>query len=197
MRRVLARAPGVVLILGALVLPAALLQADAGADARKALLAATVKAVELEIKAAREKLKAAEEGTVSKQNVERFRQKIRSLEAELARFASLEPGEYPEPVKAPSDPASVLESSGRFGPVLPPVIREAAVRVESPCADGVLLPVEGASRSGPFYHLAGIAGGDYGVLKPGKKYRLELGLVYRREYFGFIGDYYVYVMGVR
>ena len=45
--------------------------------------------------------------------------------------------------------------------------------------------------------LAGIAGGDYGVLKSGRRYRLELCLVYRREYFGFIGNYYVYIMSVR
>ena len=44
---------------------------------------------------------------------------------------------------------------------------------------------------------AGIAGGDYGLLKAGKKLRLELCLVYRREYYGFIGDFYVYVLSVR
>jgi hypothetical protein len=57
--------------------------------------------------------------------------------------------------------------------------------------------VAGGSRSGPFYHLAGIAGGDYRLLKPGKELRLELFLVYRREYFGLIGDFYVYVLSVR
>ncbi|MBN1836452.1 MAG: hypothetical protein JW820_11420, partial [Spirochaetales bacterium] len=66
-----------------------------------------------------------------------------------------------------------------------------------PYADGSLLAVRGASRSGPFYHLAGIAGGDYGILEGGRKRRLELCLVYRREYFGLMGDYYVYVLGVR
>ena len=35
------------------------------------------------------------------------------------------------------------------------------------------------------------------MLKPGKSYRVRLYLVYRREYFGFIGDYYVYVSAVR
>jgi len=63
---------------------------------------------------------------------------------------------------------------------------------EPPGRDG-----EGASKSGPFYHLSGITGGDYGILKPGKKHRLQLCLVYRREYFGLIGDFYVYVLGVR
>ena len=66
-------------------------------------------------------------------------------------------------MKKPSDLASVLETSGGFGPVLPPLIREATVNMDGPCAKGSLLPVERASRSGPFYHLAGIAGGDYYV----------------------------------
>jgi hypothetical protein len=39
----------VILVLCALVLPAALLRADAGTELRKALLAATVRAIELEI----------------------------------------------------------------------------------------------------------------------------------------------------
>ena len=69
--------------------------------------------------------------------------------------------------------------------------------MDGPCAAGARLPVEEASRSGPFYHLAGIRGRDYGILKPGKKYRLQLCLVYRRKYFGLIGDYYVYVLSVR
>ncbi len=197
MRQAPVRTPVVVLILCALVLPAVMLRADAGPELRKTLLAATVRAIELEIEAVRRKLKAAEEGTGPKENAEGFRQKIRDLESEQARFSSLEPGEYPEPVEKPSGPASVLESSGSSGPVLPPVIREATIRVDSPCADGALLSVEGASRSDPFYHLAGIAGGDYGILKPGKMYRLDLCLVYRREYFGLIGNYYVYVMSVR
>jgi hypothetical protein len=72
----------------------------------------------------------------------------------------------------------------------------AVINVTEPLSDGSLLDVQGATRSGPFYHLAGIKGGDYGVFKPGSTYTVELCLVYRREYFGFIGDYYVYVLSV-
>jgi hypothetical protein len=95
--------------------------------------------------------------------VERFRKKIRDLEAEQARFDSLEPEAYPAPVMKPSDPAAGLEASGGFGPLLPPVVREAVVKLDGPCADGALLPVEGTSKSGPCYHLAGVAKGDYYV----------------------------------
>ena len=197
MRRVRPRTPVLVLLTGALLLPAGLLRADAGADLQKSLLAATVRAIELEIEATRQKLKTAEEGTGPEENVQRFRQKLRDLEAEQARLARLKPEEYPEPVKGSSDPGSIFESSGGSGPVLPPLLREATVQIDAPCAEGALLPVEGTSKSGPFYHLAGITGDDYGILKPGKKLRLQLCLVYRREYFGLIGDFYVYVLSVR
>jgi hypothetical protein len=161
------------------------------------LRAATVRAIELEIEAARSKLKAAEQGTGPKENVERFRPKIRDLEAERVKLAGMRSGEYPAPVERPADPASVLEDSGGFGPVLPPLMREVAITVEGQLAEGSLLSAEGTSKSGPFYHLAGIAGGDYRMLKPGKKYRLQLCLVYRREYFGLIGDYFVYILGAQ
>lgn len=161
------------------------------------LLAVTVRAIELETEATRQKLKTAEEGAGPKENAERFRQKLRELEAEQSRFAGMKPEEYPAPVETPFDPASVLEESGGFGPILPPLIREVAVRLDSQAAEGALLPVEDTSKSGPFYHLAGIAGGDYRLLKPGKTYRLQLCLVYRREYFGLIGDYYAYVLGAQ
>jgi hypothetical protein len=161
------------------------------------LQAATVRAIELEIGATRPKLKAAEEGTGPKENVERFRQKIRDLEAERAKLADVDPDAYPAPVPKPSGPDSVLEQSAAYGPVLPPGIREVTVRLDGPLAEGALLPVEGTSKSGPFYHLAGIAGGDYRLLKPGKKLDLQLCLVYRREYFGLIGDYYVCVLNAR
>jgi hypothetical protein len=145
------------------------------------LLAATLRAGQLELEAARRKQKSTE-----------------NLEAEQAQLGALSPEEYPAPVMQSPEPGSVLEAAaGGFGPVLPPVIREVTVNLVGPVAEGDLLEVEGGSRSGPFYHLAGIAGGDYGLLKADKKLRLELCLVYRREYFGFIGDFYVYVLSVR
>ena len=166
-------------------------------DPREALLAATVRSIGLEIESTRQKLKAAEAGTGPKDNIERFRQKLQGLEAEEARFGVMAADEYPAPVKQAPDQPSILEQSAGHGPVLPPVIREIVITVDAPLGDGAQLSVEGTSKSGPFYHLAGIDGGDYGILKTGRRYRLTVALVYRREYFGLIGNYFVHVMGVR
>jgi len=134
--------------------------------------------------------------------VEKFRQRVRDLEGRRAHFGALKPEDYPAPEDTPADGGAVLESSSGFGPVLPPLIRQVTLEADGPCArvpcgDGALLSVRGTSRSGPFYHLAGIVGGGYGILKRGRKQRLEICLVYRREYFGLIGDYYVYVPSAR
>ena len=55
-------------------------------ELKKELLKATVRAIELELEATRDRLKTAEGGTGPSENVERFTQKLRSLEAEQARF---------------------------------------------------------------------------------------------------------------
>jgi len=159
------------------------------------LLAATSRAIGLELEATRRKLKTAEKD--QPENAEKFRQKLRDLEAERRKFAGLQPDEYPAPVLQSPDASSILESSGGSGALLPPVIREVVVPADGPYGEGDLLSVEGTSKSGPFYHLAGIAGGDYGLLNAGKRRRLALCLVYRREYFGLIGNYYVYVLSAR
>jgi hypothetical protein len=172
-------------------------RADDGLDGNRALLGATVRAIGLEEEATRRKLKAAEEGTGPRENIERFRAKLASLAEQQRTFAAMSPADYPAPVRQEPDAASILEQSMGWGPVLPPLIRELVVNVDGPLADDALLSVEGTSKSGPFYHLAGIEGGDYGMLKKGRRYRFIACLVYRREYVGLIGDYSVYVMDVR
>ncbi len=172
-------------------------RADDGLDANRALLGATVRAIGLERESTRRKLAAAEEGTGPKENIERFRAKLATLEEQLAAFNAMKPADYPAPVRQEPDPASILEQSPGWGPLLPPLIHELVVTVDGPLADDALLSVEGTSKSGPFYHLAGIEGGDYGVLKKGRRYRLMACLVYRREYVGLIGDYSVYVLAVQ
>jgi hypothetical protein len=169
--------------------------ADDGVALKRELLAATVRAIELEIEACGARLRAAGAGTGPRESVERLRAKLEALEAERSQYARMAPEQYPNPVR--QDAAPVLEPSPGFGPVLPPLLRDVRVAVEGPQADGFLLPVEGTSRSGPFYRLAGIAGSDYGVLRRGKLARLTVCLVYRREYFGLIGDYYVYILDPR
>jgi hypothetical protein len=170
---------------------------ESPADLRESLRQSTVTAIQLEIDAYTAKLQAAEAGTGPEENGRKFRQRIEALEAELRRVERMPTGEYPDPVTSVPDTASVFDETTAWGPMVPAELREAVVDASRPCDIGSQLEVEGSSRSGPFFHLAGILGGDAAILKPDRRYRITMYLVYRREYFGFIGDYYVYVAAVR
>jgi hypothetical protein len=61
--------------------------------------------------------------------------------------------------------------------------------VETAAGDNASLYVEGMTKSGPWYHLAGIVGGDYGQLKPRTKYMVSYYKVYPRAYWHMASAY--------
>jgi hypothetical protein len=158
---------------------------DAG-GLRAPLLAATVRAIDMEMDAARARLKTGE-----------LKARLGELQDERAKYARMRPEDYPAPAREEADAAAAFDRAAESGPVIPPVTREVVGSLEEKPRDGVLITVEGASRSGPFYHLAGITGGEYGALAKGKKYQFTLCLVYKRPYFSFIPDYYVCILNAR
>ena len=150
---------------------------------KRELIDATVKAIKLEI----ERYKDSDRS--DKQ------ERIDYLTKELARFEGMKPEDYV--LKAPQTQTggeNPLENFGKFGPLMPPEEREAEIVVTDGLDYGSILTVTGMTRSGPFYHVAGVASGDFKSLTPGK-YKVKLYLVYKREYFGGIPDYYVFIGG--
>jgi hypothetical protein len=159
---------------------------------KKALITATARAIEMELRGYEGKLKTAESGVGPAGNAEKFRKSISELKGALEKYKNLDPADYS--LGTPQgDPVSALEGQQEYGPVQPAPERTVTVVVKEPYKEGSTPDVEGMSRSGPFFHLAGIAGNDYSRLKPGTRYELMLYLVYKREYFGAVSDYYVYV----
>ena len=63
------------------------------------------------------------------------------------------------------------------------------VWVQEKADDNVILYVNGMSRSGPWYHLSGIVGGDYARMKPGVKYAATYYKVYPRAYWHMSSAY--------
>ncbi|MEM5770892.1 MAG: hypothetical protein AAGU32_21810, partial [Bacillota bacterium] len=59
-------------------------------------------------------------------------------------------------------------------------------------AEDTLLHIDRLTKSGPFYHLAGITGGDYTVLQVNTRYNMTFYRVYPRSYWNMNSDY-VYV----
>ena len=89
-----------------------------------------------------------------------------TLEADLEKFQKLSNDDYTLPEK-------VVET----------------VWVQEKADDNAILYVNGMSRSGPWYHLSGIVGGDYARMKPGVKYAATYYKVYPRAYWHMSSAY--------
>lgn len=131
--------------------------------------------------------------------IDRYRQrgdlkKAEELSRQLEKFRSLPETEIPLPSEETEAEATPFLSPG---PILPPKVRTAEVIVKEPLQIGSILEVKGMTRSGPFYHLAGSRGDILQKLQPGKIYKVDLCLIYKREYFGFVPNYYVYLAGLK
>lgn len=142
------------------------------------LIKATIKAIEMEIKRYEES-----------SHPDR-KEKINYLKGELRRFKEMSPDSY----KLEEEPKneSLFESLLKFGPLIPPIEKEIEIIVTEPLKVGDLLNCVGMTRSGPFYHLAGISDKIAKDIEKGK-YKVKLYLIYKREYFGFIMNYYVFL----
>lgn len=162
---------------------------------KRELVSATVKAIELEMAGYETRLKAAQDGPGSPENVPLFQDRIEEMKRLLAAFRSMDPRDY-EMSETPAEPPEPILGDAGYGPVKPAGKMILKVRVNQPCHAGSLLEAEGTTRSGPFFHLAGIAGDAYDRLQPGREYTLTVYLVYRRDYIGFMRDHYVYVAEV-
>jgi hypothetical protein len=172
---------------------------DGSLDLKKALIAATTSAIRLEMSACEEKLKVAQGGLGPKENVEKYTAALVQLKKDQELFANMKSETYPavntRPVAAEDGPA-LFDKAVPTGPIVPALPKTIPIMVRQTYQTGSLLDVDGATKSGPFYRVAGIAGGCTCVLKSGQHYDLTVYLVYRREYFGLIQDYYVYVAGL-
>lgn len=161
---------------------------------RRALKESTIRAAELEIRGYEDREKTAREGVGPSGNAERFHQRAEELKARLAALRGAHLNDYPSPASGPQPEAVFLEQDEGHGPLLPARKVTLRVDVKGPCTPGSLLDAEGTSRSGPFYH---VAGGALDRLKPGRTHEVTAYLVFRREYFGRMADYYVHVAEVK
>jgi len=61
--------------------------------------------------------------------------------------------------------------------------------VQSKAEDNSLLNVEGMTKLGPFYHIAGVVGDHYASLRPNDYYEVTFYKVYPRAYWSMESDY--------
>lgn len=146
------------------------------------LIKATVRAIEMEIKRYETSQQRDKED------------KIDRLRNEIEKFNKMKPEDYI--LGYPNGAESSMEMF-TYGPLMPPIHRQVEAIIEEPLKIGSILKLTTMTKSGPFYHIAGI-NENIDIAKELKqgRYRMKLYLVYKREYFGFIQNYYVYIAEV-
>lgn len=180
-----------------IVYPAAVFARDNQTETKKGCLKATINAVRMEIDDYGQRLKLAQRGVGPAGNAERFQKTIVELRAELKKLTDMKPADYTLLRGDAANNLSFFDKMQHVGPIMPPEKQKVSIFADRKCGNGAILDVAGMTRSGPFYHVAGIVNDDYGRIEPNKKYELTIYLVYKRKYFGLIPDYYVYIARVR
>jgi hypothetical protein len=139
-----------------------------GDELKKGCLTATVTAIQLEVSRYQRWIDLRKQQGDQK-GVAVLQESLRALQADLDKYTAMDAKEYVLPARV-----------------------ETVAWVEGKPGNDTIVYVEGMSKSGPWYHLAGIQGGDYAALQPGAKQQLNLYAVYGRSY-GGMSSAYVFV----
>lgn len=133
-------------------------------------LQAAIRGINLEIARVQGWIAQRKQGAVPAGDLPGLEGKLKALQDALQQYKAMKPGDYRLPE------AKTLE---------------AWVQDAKPGENSILY-FDGQSRSGPWYHMTGLAGGDFSALAPKRKYRLTIYPVYPRDYFN-MESAYVYV----
>ncbi|WP_094605581.1 hypothetical protein SPSIL_012650 [Sporomusa silvacetica DSM 10669] len=141
-------------------------------DLKQQCLSATIAAINLEIDRHQRWIEFRKQQGEQK-NLAELQESLAALKADLEKHITMDAREY----------------------VLPEKNDLVAWTGDKPGRDSVLY-VEGMSKNGPWYHLAGIVGGEYALLQPNTKYHMNFYSVYPRSYWGMDSSYvYIAKMG--
>lgn len=137
-------------------------------DLKKQCLSATIVAINLEIERYQRWIEFRKKQEDQKDLVA-LQESLAALEVDLERHRTMDAKDY----------------------VLPEKIDTVAWMGDRPGKDSVLY-VEGMTKSGPWYHVAGVGGDDYSLLQRTDKQQINLYCVYPRSYWG-MSSAYVYI----
>lgn len=155
---------------------------------KQTCLSATVTAIQLEIKRYQGWIDyAKQQNDTSK--VAGYQITLDSLKKDLNKYRQMRAEEYVIPKKQEINHAP-------FDNSFSPQLITTTAWVEETAADNTVLYVEGMSKSGPWFHLAGIVGNDYSKLKPNEKYKITFYTVYGRNYWN-MANAYVCIVSVK
>jgi len=136
-------------------------------DLNKGCLQATIDALNLEIARVQGWIDLRKQGTVQDNALPGFEADLKALQADLQRYGAMAPADYQVPE---------------------PNMLVIWFEEDSPALNSIVY-FDGLSRSGPWYHLAGVPGNDFTVLKPRTRYAATFYKVYPRSYFHMPSSY--------
>jgi hypothetical protein len=131
-----------------------------------ACLEAAIEGIKAEISRHQDWIDLRKQGQTDSQDLPDLESKMSLLKADLEKYRSLGPNDY--------QPSEVIKLKAW---------------VDGRAEANAILHIEEISRSGPWYHLAGVKGDDYNVLKPGIKYMMSFYKVYPTSYFNMVSSY--------
>lgn len=137
-------------------------------DLKTQCLLATITAIELEIARYQQWIDYRQQKG-DQNGLAELQASLAALEVDKAKYSAMDAKDY----------------------VVPEKVDIVALTGDKPGKDSVLY-VEGMSKSGPWYHLAGIAGCDYAKLQADAKYHMSIYQVYPRSYWR-MNSAYVYI----
>ena len=137
-------------------------------DLQSACLSATITAINLEINRYQNWIDSRKQQGNSRDLLE-LQASLNFLKADLEKYRNMDCRDY----------------------VLPEKVRTKAW-VQGKAGDNTVLGVEGMTKMGPFYHLAGIVGDNYPSLVPNVSYEMTFYKVYPRSYW-YMESEYIYI----
>ena len=141
------------------------LQKDKNEIVKKSCLKATITAIKVEIGRCQRWIEQRINNPDAK-DLPELKEELAKLQADLERFQKMKVHEYELPSKTAT-----------------------TVWVVEAAKDGSILYVDRMSKSGPWYHLAGIVGDDYSVLQPDVRRKVTFYPVYKRSYWNMTSEY--------
>lgn len=143
-----------------------------GNTLKLALIAATMRAIGMEILYYENELRAAKERPENSADIALLDGKIADLKNELARTALLEPSNYSLPKT-----------------------RRVRVTPKKPYSYGSSLDIDGSGKKNPVYYAAGIQGDDFSMFEVRNKYALTIYLLRSKAFeSGQKKGHYVFIM---
>jgi two-component SAPR family response regulator len=153
-------------------------------DVKNACLSATITAIQLETARVQQWVDLRKKQG-STNELATMQEMLRKLHVDMKKYQVMNVNDYLLPNKTDT----IDDVDALFSNTFVPLRIETIAWVEDKPAENSILYVENMTKSGPWYHIAGIMEGDYTRLQPNIKYHVVFYTIYKRSYWNMSDSY--------